>query len=239
MQSSSCGITDSRTQQPDAWSRRPGAVARAFPSEQMVRLICRALPDPQARAGLAAVDIGCGNGRNSTALATLGFRPVISVDPSDALLARAVAAARRHGHDLDARRGGLPNLPLDSRSANLAVAWGVLYVLGDHNAVLASLREVARVLRPGGLLVSDWRTDADHLRRFADQRLDERTFRLSPAAPLSLGGALYSFWSDEAVRSVHHQAGFELLDMQREELHEVLAGPRYSWWQCCARRAQP
>lgn len=238
MQSLSCEIADSRTQQPDVWNRRPGATARAFPSEQMIRLICRALPDPQARAGLAAVDVGCGNGRNAVALAALGFRPVIAVDPSDALLERAAAAARHAALSIDARRGGLPNLPLDPRSVNLAVCWGVLYLVGNESAVVTALREVARVLRPGGLLVSDWRTDTDHLRRFADERLDERTFRLASAAPLNLGGAVYSFWNEAGVRSVHSAAGFELLDLQRDEIHEVIQGPRYSWWQTCARRAE-
>lgn len=236
MQSTSCEVTDSRTQQPDAWSRRPGATVRAFPSEQMIRLICRALP-AEARAGLAAADVGCGNGRNAIALARLGFKPVMAIDPSDALLQVATSAAQREGLALDARRGGLPNLPLDSRSVNIVVCWGVLYVVGDEATVSASLREVSRVLRPGGLLIADWRTDVDHLRRFADHRIDERTWRLSPAAPLKLGGAVYSFWSDDAVRSAHSAAGLAVLDMQREEIHEILHGPRYSWWQTCARRA--
>lgn len=179
--------------------------------------------------------MGCGNGRNSLALAQLGFGDVIAVDPSAELVELCRAAAERAGQRLDARVGGLPTLPCDDESVDVAVAWGVLYVLDGRDALRDALRDLARVLRPGGLLIADWRADDDHLRSFAGATVDERTVVLRDDAPLNLTGATYSFWDRAGVEDVLAAAGFAIVDMQREEIRETLTGCAYAWWQTCAR----
>ncbi|TWT42414.1 putative methyltransferase YcgJ [Phycisphaerae bacterium RAS1] len=220
-----------------SWHECPGATARNWPSEQMIRLLCRAIP-AEDRAGLTALDIGCGNGRNTQALCEMGFAPVIAVDPSAELIAAAVQRTRRTGYEIRTHVAALPALPVPDASVDVAVCWGVLYVVGPESNVAAALGELARVLRPGGVLVCDWRTSTDHLRKWAGLQLDPHTFELTAAAPLNLAGMHYSFWDRPAVTDALRVAGFSVADMQREEIHDLTYDARYSWWQACARRSE-
>jgi SAM-dependent methyltransferase len=201
----------------------------------MIRLLCRALP-VERRAGMTAIDVGCGNGRNSVALAAMGFDRVIGIDPSAELVRQCEHAARQAGRTIEGRVGALPELPCEPAEADVAIAWGVMYVLGVARQVGDALDALARTLKPGGLLICDWRGDGDHLLQYADRRLDERTVVLNDRAPLKLAGAAYSFWSEEAVRSAHERAGFEVIDLQREEIRETRPRRAWRWWQTCARR---
>lgn len=220
---------------PDRWSTRPGATARRWPSEQMIRLLCRNVPE-RLRSDMTALDVGCGNGRNSVALAQMGFARVVAVDPSPTLVETARQRARDAGCALDLLVGGLPDLPCEAGTIDAAVAWGVMYVVGTSDEARAAMNGLARTISPGGMLITDWRTDCDELLRYTKERIDPQTVRLSDAAPLNMAGALYSFWSEAAVRHVHTVSGFEIVDLQREEIREARSGAAYSWWQICAKR---
>lgn len=92
-----------------------------------------------------ALDAACGTGRHAARLVALGH-DVIGVDANAAML--EVARAKVPGADL--REGRLDALPLDDASVDLAVCSLAL----THVPELApAVRELARVLRPGGTAV--------------------------------------------------------------------------------------
>lgn len=100
---------------------------------------------PRSLAGLNVLDVGCGTGTWALHLATRGAT-MTGIDPSLAM----IRVARRKAQD-----GGLPvtieaadgsNLPFASVSFDM-VALLILEFAPDPEAVL---REMARVLRPGG-----------------------------------------------------------------------------------------
>lgn len=103
-----------------------------------------ALLDPSLVVG----DLGCGTGQTTAALAPFVAR-VVAVDESEAMLS---AARERVGHhaNVDVRGGRLEALPLDDEALDIAVLSLVLHFVVDPAAVL---REAARVLRPGGVLL--------------------------------------------------------------------------------------
>lgn len=103
--------------------------------------------------GWSVGDLGCGTGKVSEALA-LFVREVIAVDDSPAML--AAARERLAGYEnVEVRSGDLERLPIDDQRLDAAVIFLVLHYLGDPGA---ALREVGRVLRPGGrLLIVDMR----------------------------------------------------------------------------------
>jgi SAM-dependent methyltransferase len=100
-----------------------------------------------------AVDIGAGNGIVSYALARDGWTTVaIEPDPSNLVGAGAIRKlAADTSVAIDVREGFGEGLPLRNGEASLVIARQVLHHAADLSAFA---REIARVLEPGGLLVS-------------------------------------------------------------------------------------
>ena len=96
-------------------------------------------------AGLVAADIGCGTGVFAGMLAPIAST-VIGIDREPTMLEAAQARLGLFGN-VQLVQGEVEDLPLDSASVDLAVLGLVLHHL-EHP--LRAIREVARVLKPGG-----------------------------------------------------------------------------------------
>jgi SAM-dependent methyltransferase len=92
-----------------------------------------------------ALDAACGTGRHAEVLHRHGHR-VVGVDASPELLAQA----RRRLPDVDLRRGELEALPLEAASVDVAVC---SLALTHLERLEPTMRELARVVRPGGRVV--------------------------------------------------------------------------------------
>jgi SAM-dependent methyltransferase len=101
--------------------------------------------------GAAAVDIGCGPGLGTVGLLQRGLR-VHAIDSSKAMVRRTLAKARAEGWDGRVRGlvSDVRDLPLSDGAFDLAFVVGVSEWL---ERLERPLREIARVLRPGGALV--------------------------------------------------------------------------------------
>ena len=103
------------------------------------------------RVGLApdriAVDLGAGTGKFIPRLASTGAA-LIAVEPVDAMRSEL---ARRFPH-VDARAGTADALPLDGASLDAVVCAQAFHWFATPDAVA----EIARVLRPGGILALVW-----------------------------------------------------------------------------------
>jgi SAM-dependent methyltransferase len=90
------------------------------------------------------VDIGCGEGRLTRHLKSLGHR-IIGMDTSPTL----IAAAREADPAMDLRLADASALKLDDAGADLAIAFMSLH---DIDQMSAAIHEIARILEPGGRL---------------------------------------------------------------------------------------
>ena len=93
-------------------------------------------------------DIGCGTGEAAQHLAPL-VKKIIAIDREPAML--EAAKSRLAGlENVDFREGEIANLPLKDGECDAALLFLVLHHLENSDDAIA---EIARTLRPGGLLV--------------------------------------------------------------------------------------
>ncbi len=101
--------------------------------------------------GKTVLDLGCAGGFMAEAMTQQGAR-VTGIDPAEAAIAAARAHAGQHGHDISYDTGVGEELPYQDAAFDAVVCVDVLEHVTDLDQVL---REVARVLKPGGLFLFD------------------------------------------------------------------------------------
>jgi len=154
------------------------------------------------------LDVGCGHGRG---LATLAARAsqghVVGVDPSE--LMAEIAVERNCGlvraRRVDVAVAGAEDLPLPDEAFDKALCVHVIYFWKDLDA---GLREIARVLKPGGRLALLCRTDAD------------------ATAVQSFPPEIYTFRSLDAVVAALERAGFGVAAEPQTEPALIVATKR-------------
>jgi SAM-dependent methyltransferase len=113
--------------------------------EQIVAALVELLPD-----GASVLDVGCGYGRITLPLARLGYA-VEGVDLSPNLIDAAREAAARAGLVVEFSVGSMTSLPHDADSFDVAIClWSAFHELLEEDEQVSALRELSRVLRPGG-----------------------------------------------------------------------------------------
>ena len=93
-------------------------------------------------------DLGCGAGHISEALAPCVGR-VIAVDESGPMLAAAQTRLKSHSN-VELRTGTIESLPIEDATLDAAVLFLVAHFITDPGKVM---REIRRVLKPGGRLL--------------------------------------------------------------------------------------
>jgi SAM-dependent methyltransferase len=119
------------------WSRSMWRLASDWLSEAI-----------RGRQGLAALDVGCGAGLSLIRLA--GHREiarVVGIEPDEG----ALRLARRH-RGFDVQHGSALDLPFGNACFDVLTCFDVIQHLPDQGDRVAA-REIARVLRPGGIVV--------------------------------------------------------------------------------------
>jgi ubiquinone/menaquinone biosynthesis C-methylase UbiE len=182
------------------------------------------LVGPMLDAADASHVLDVGSGTGSLAIATLERWPrhrVTGIDPAGGMLevARSTADARLErdvARRFRAEVAAADRLPFEDAAFDLAISSFVLQLVDDRPA---ALREVRRVLRPGGTFawVAWEKTDRAYPPdRIANQILDEAGF--DPPEPDDRPGDLES---PEATRGEMESAGYADVVVRRGELaHE-------------------
>lgn len=94
---------------------------------------------------LDVIDVGCGEGRFCRMLAERGAR-MVGIDSTE----KFIAEASRRQPDAEFHVAGAENLPVADASMDLAVCYVALIDIPDYRR---AIREIRRVLRPGGRCV--------------------------------------------------------------------------------------
>lgn len=156
------------------------------------------------------VEVGCGRGRLFDRYPP-GAGRVVAVEPDPRSRTAAAAAAARAPLPVDVVTGDAQNLPVADGSADAVVLAEVLCSVADP---AAALREIARVLRPGGELRVFEHVLADHATGRAVQRVVDLA-----GWPRLFGGCRTARDTGAAIQA----AGFDWVRLRRVWSSSMLA----------------
>lgn len=104
------------------------------------------------------LDVGCGYGRTLSELRQLGFRQLIGIDFSSGMIERG----RAQFPYLDLRVKKSDSIDLPDQSVDAVILFAVLTCIRSNSEQTALIREIERVLKPGGILyVNDFLLNDD------------------------------------------------------------------------------
>ncbi|MBH8596560.1 class I SAM-dependent methyltransferase [Thermoactinomyces sp. CICC 10523] len=104
--------------------------------------------------GKRVVDIGCGGGIYTSELLNLGAKSVVGIDFSEAML----SVAKSEHKEIEFCKGDAYATGLQDCSFDLVFSRALIHHLRD---LPAYFREVYRILKPGGIIITQNRTVAD------------------------------------------------------------------------------
>lgn len=184
------------------------------------------LLDAYVHHGESVIDIGCGNGRFVESFKKRGIT-YTGTDISQELLAQA-QKKYPHEHFVQAN---MEHLPFPDAHFNHALLVASFHHIPSHEKRVATLREIARIVKPGGMIMmTNWnlhqlrywrlhvRTLIDHIfRRSSFERGDVLVPWKSQHGELKAERYYHSFTPAE-LRVLQRESGLEMVE-QYYELH--------------------
>jgi ubiquinone/menaquinone biosynthesis C-methylase UbiE len=174
-----------QSRRPSGWLGEIVARVMSFETAQANRIAVEHLA---ARPGEAVLEIGCGHGRTLARIGEARCDYLAGIDPSEVMVRLARRRLRRWiaaGH-ADVSLASSAKIPHPDGRFDAALAVHVVYF---WNEPLADLREIRRVLRPGGRVLLGYRPR------------DEQLLAALPAT-------VYALRSVEAIEGLLRASGF-------------------------------
>lgn len=196
-----------------------------YPDENLVRLLSKALPGMRDKAGVTAVDLGCGSGRHLKLLSETGISRIIGLDASYGALLLSRKSCLSH-----LVQGDNKNLPLKSNSADIIIAWGSLHY-NEKPDLATMLSEILRILKQGGHFFATLRSSRDtYLKKGKHLGNDTWITDLK-----DISGSIASFYNETELRdelSIFRESAYGL--MERTMMGDLSS--RISHWIIHARK---
>ena len=129
---------------------------KVYPVEFVVRTLLGTYPDlkldPLTYRDAKILDLGFGDGRNMPFLHDLAFK-IYGVEISDEICRLTEARMERLGVPVNLRTGSNAHIPFEDKAFDFILACHACYYVNPGECFTDNLREILRVLRPGGRFI--------------------------------------------------------------------------------------
>lgn len=160
------------------------------------------------------LEVGCGAGNNIWFLAKIGF-DAWGIDYSPTAIAAARELLGEYGLSATLSVGDLKQLPYESASFDFVLDRAALtQVLRRHAEI--SVKEIKRVLAPGGEFLSFDLFGARHPDKLLGEEVEDGSFDFFSSGVFA-GVGLTTFYDEESVRSLF--SAFRDVRIQRQETY--------------------
>lgn len=182
-----------------------------YPHEQVIRFVKHNFKDPEKTRIL---DFGCGAGRNTLALLCEGYR-VVAMDYVESAVELTGEKCKAFSEE---RFNVILNkefeFELENESLDAVVCCGSL-AMQSQGDVLRLLTEIKRVMKKDALVWADFRTVDDSLYGMGEC-VDDNYFIMNKISGFE--GSTFTFYTEEMLRRLFSKAGFEVLEIEKNEI---------------------
>jgi SAM-dependent methyltransferase len=210
-----------------------------FPAENFIRVFMVNKLNERIRTDSAALDFGCGEGRNTDFLVKSGYK-VVGTDVSDEAI--TATGLRMKGHDnlrLEKITGPLDIVALPE-VFSLALAWEVLHWIGEKDLWIEYMESIASKMESDGVLICTMPTEGHYLIRASeeykeDHYLSDEDSRKACkffAPKLDQLKAYFTEFGAQEIQTFRYEHGREAhgKDLQGTDKHEMSTDNRFSMY---------
>ncbi|MGK7924205.1 MAG: class I SAM-dependent methyltransferase [Spirulina sp.] len=185
----------------------------------------------QGDRGKRALDFGCGTGRSTRFLQSLGF-DTVGVDINPSMLSQARRTRDGEYYQLNSKK-----LPFPAQRFDLIFQSFVLFEYGSLSQTIDTFEELNRVLADRGIVIVVTGSEDYYVRDWLSFKMDdsrERPLKSGDTVKVSIRGTdivLFDYyWTDRDYRQVFQQSGFKVV----ETLHPLARGDEpFAWVSEC------
>ena len=130
-----------------------------YPDENVIRFLKRTFKNGENKKIL---DFGCGSGRHALIMAEMDFK-IYAMDYNAVCLELTKEKLDKINYkNVEYILNNRLEINLPNESVDCIVAWGALFYFNEKERDIFC-KEMYRVLKPGGLILADYRTQDDYL----------------------------------------------------------------------------
>ena len=135
---------------------KENTVGSVYPTEFVIRSFLGKYPRLQSEktrySGKKILDLGFGDGRNMTLLRDLGFQ-IHGVEVTDEICEQIKAQMLERGIQIESKKGRNSGIPYSDSYFDFILACNSCYYVDEGCSYNDNLREINRVLKPGGKFI--------------------------------------------------------------------------------------
>jgi SAM-dependent methyltransferase len=173
-----------------------------YPVEFVVRTLLGTYPnlklDPATYRGSKILDLGFGDGRNMPLLHNLGFE-VYGVEISEQICSLTRNRMEKLGVPVRLKIGSNSHIPFSDGAFDFILACHACYYVAPGESFVNNLREIARVLRPGGRFIFSLAKSDTYVLKNAEPLADNHYRITHDPRGLRNGGIFRAFGSREEI----------------------------------------
>lgn len=207
-------MINNNMKQIELWEKERKKFDLKYPDNYVIRFLKR---NYKTGKGKTILDFGCGSGRNSIVMADMEF-DIVAMDYSKMCLELTKEKMEQICYDkITYVHNEKLKIDVKDQSLDCIVAWGILFYFNKKEREQFR-EEIKRVLKPGGLMLADYRSVKDSMYGKGIEA-EENLYYLNEEAG-SLKNLLYWFCTKEDLKNLYDGKGFDMINLERVSFFE-------------------
>ncbi|EJP6470955.1 class I SAM-dependent methyltransferase [Clostridium sporogenes] len=216
-------------EQQKKWGEQTKRGYLKWPDENVIKFMNKSFREN--RNNIKVLDLGCGSGRNTVALAEEGFQVYACDYSKDCVEITKKRCEKIKAPKVEIKQNSNIDIPIEDDMLDSVVACGSLFYNNLQNRKVM-MNNIIRVLKKGGIFWSNWRTIEDSM--YNKGKEIEKNFYILDDDGRE--GLAYYFATIEELKQLYSYAGFKIYNIEKLEISMNNLKEKSSWYNIFAKK---